>query len=1265
MPDNIFTVTNRDLASLSADRAVDIFRELLWAEATALGIGKHLITVPTAITVSDGGIDAEVRNVSLHPGQGLIKHGQTCYQIKTGTYSLRETRNIENILYRPLSRRANAQLQLQPRVRSCLDNDGTLIIVLFGQDNPELQEDEYRKAFLEKLTAFDTKYQNAKIEIWQQGHISGFLAHYPSLALKVKGLMDSPFQTHFSWAMNDDMRHSFEIGEAQERLITTVREELRRNDRAIHIHIQGEPGIGKTRFVLEATRADDLLPLVVYCATSSTIQNSRLMNEILMTDNHYSVVLVVDECNYDNRITIWNQLKNRGSRIKLITIYNEFDRGSADTRSIKMPALPNDHILHIFQQYGLAKDQAYRWLDLCSGSPRVAHILGENLKVNPEDLLSPDDRIWHRYIVGGDAQDSQEVRQRWIVLRHIALFKKFGYISPVDDEAKVIAKMVESADRNITWSRFQEIIRQLVKRKLLQGEYTLYITPKALHIWLWLDWWENYGRGFNFDELSEGFSGQLHDWFYDMFKYAAQSEAASRVVSRLLGPDGPFHDDSYLQTELGARFFLALTEADPQAALACLKKTLGQWSKDRLLAFTTGRREVIWALERIAVWENLFKDAARLLLALGEAENETWANNASGVFVDLFSLGTGAVASTEASPQQRLPVLKEALLSSSAERRRLALQACNKALESGYFTREMGAEYQGLKREPQLWTPKTYGEYFEAYRQIWQLLITLMIDLSQEEQKLVSEILLNRARGLTRFALLADMVIDTVENMAKKQEISQKKIVAMITSILHYESDKLSQHTRKRWEDLQEILVSGDFSSRMRRYVGMDLLEDVVDKQGNHTDGVQVYIEELAQQVIDNPQLLAEELPWLVTEEAQNGYRFGYALGKQDRDFALLTVILDAQKQATDRPSVFFLGGYLRVLFELDQTRWEELADQFAEDTMMRTWLPELTWRAGLSDRGALRLYVLAEKQLIDMGLFRTFIAGRMVQVLSESVFQKWLYLLLNSSYPHAVSVALDLYHIYYVDHESSHLLPDELTLVLLTHPALLQVNKNNRRDAMDDYHWTEISKAFLQHYPEKSRGLAEWMLEHFGVPGTILDRFSTTLTVLYEATKLYPTEMWQLITKYLGPPIDERAWYLKKWLRGENDPVGIQVHGGLALIPLEEIWQWVDEDIEQRAWYLASFVPKTLFQQEGQLSLAREVLCHYGQREDVREAFAANFFTEAWMGPESVHLSAVKQKLLAFAKDEDNENVKNWISEYLTDIEMRIGQAKVREERG
>jgi hypothetical protein len=215
----------------------------------------------------------------------------------------------------------------------------------------------------------------------------------------------------------------------------------------------------------------------------------------------------------------------------------------------------------------------------------------------------------------------------------------------------------------------------------------------------------------------------------------------------------------------------------------------------------------------------------------------------------------------------------------------------------------------------------------------------------------------------------------------------------------------------------------------------------------------------------------------------------------------------------------------------------------------------------------------------------------------------------------------------------------------------------------MDEYNWTKIGKAFVQTYPERSLNLADKILEHFGEEGTILEGYHTeTQAVLNEITRRYPAEVWERITKYLGPPIDSRAFHIKEWLRG-GEFYEIK-DGALSIIPLEKIWEWVDGDVEKRAWYLASFVPKTLFQESGRICLAREVLVRYGTRKDVRSELMANFSTEGWTGPESLHYQNKKQWLLDFKEGEDNENVKYWIDEYVSFLDERIKQAKMREER-
>lgn len=721
---------------------------------------------------------------------------------------------------------------------------------------------------------------------------------------------------------------------------------------------------------------------------------------------------------------------------------------------------------------------------------------------------------------------------------------------------------------------------------------------------------------------------------------------------------------NYLKTTQGARLFLALAEADPKSALECLKRTVGTWTKEDLLQFTTGRREVIRALEKIAMWKELFADAARLLLALGEAENETWSNNASGVFAELFSSGYGRVAPTEASPQERLPILKEALGSNSKERRVLALRACDQALESQHFVRHTGAERQGLRKEPQLWMPKTYGELFDAYRQVWQLLREQLDNLPEDEQQQAISILLHRSRGLGRIQNLADMVIDTVNELTEKPYVDKKNVLVEVIRILHYDGKELPPQILQRWGQLKDELTGGDFSSLMKRYVGMRVFEDKFDEEGNQVDQAQPRIEEFARQAVENINLLQPELNWLMTTEAQNGYRFGYELGKRDKDFSLLPTLLEAQRNAVENASAYLLDGYFRAIFEKKQEMWEKQLDALTKDKKLNVLVPELTWRSGMTDQALLRIIDLAEKGIVGISHFRMFGWGNDILNLSKHVFNNWIKFLLDSSDTYAVSIALGFYHFYYLSRASKHTLPEELTLELLTHQLLFQKPEAGRRDQMDDYYWTEIGKSFVQLYPRKSLELADKMLEHFGEDDTILDGFrSQTQAVLNEITRLYPEEVWMRVTRYLGPPIDSRAFHIKEWLRGRGFFERGE-EGALPMIHLEKILGWVDEDVENRAWYLASFVPKKLFREEGKICLAREVLMRYGTREDVRRNLMANFSTEGWSGPASLHYQEKKQQLLEFKREEDNENVKRWIDEYISSLDRQIERAKIEEER-
>jgi hypothetical protein len=608
--------------------------------------------------------------------------------------------------------------------------------------------------------------------------------------------------------------------------------------------------------------------------------------------------------------------------------------------------------------------------------------------------------------------------------------------------------------------------------------------------------------------------------------------------------------------------------------------------------------------------------------------------------------------------------LKEAFESGSKERRILALKACNEGLEADHFSRMSGAEYRGLHKDVDFWDPKTYGELFDAYRQVWQLLSEQLECLPEDEREEAMGIFLERASRIARRPNLSNMVVDTIQMFSEKTYVDNRLLIKTVVEFLHHNGKELPDDIRQRWEHLKDELIGSDFHSLMRRYVGTNLLVDAFDENENYFKEGHPQIHTLAQQAVEEPHLLQSELQWLVTAEAHNGYAFGYQLGKKDDGFVMLPTLLEAQRNAGENASAFFLGGYFRALFESNVTEWEKQLDALVEDTKLNVLIPDLTYHSGMTDQAGLRLLKLAEEEVMSVNNFVFFFA-KVIDSLSDKVFTQWIKFLLNCSNELAVPIALKLYYFYYVHGKQEVTLPRDLTFQLLVRPARFENLIPNQMNSMTGHYWTEIANAFLNLYPEKDLEFVERVIPHFGKKGTIFGTFNTkAFSVLTELAKRHPEQVWKHVSKRL----EERDFFIEGWLKEGDSRDSFSTgeeKGTLTFVPREKIWEWIDEDVENRVWYFAyRLVSKTLSAEEWQDSLARAFLVRYGQREDVRRNLRANYSTESWTGERSLHLESKKDKLLRIKADEDNVDVRQWLNEFIDDLEEDIEHARIEEER-
>jgi hypothetical protein len=484
-------------------------------------------------------------------------------------------------------------------------------------------------------------------------------------------------------------------------------------EQCLVFRVTGLSGLGKTRLVYESLSPDDLKNHVIY-VKASAFQNSTLYTAI-QNDGEMSAIVVIDECDLQQHDEFVRSFSVRGHRLALITLSYEIGKVSPPSVPHQVSALGSGELEAILSAEfpALPQEVIRRLAVFADGYPRIGILLAQSYlsgAPEPNEFISiDDDGLMNRLIAGHLDQSSVRFANTKRVLMGLSLFEKVGYEAPVTKEAEWVAKEVD-----VDWNEFREIVAEQRHRGTLQGQHYLYVTPFMLRVHLLKEWWDV--RGMSQENLNDFVSSMPEESRLDLFRrflehipYVSSTERGQKFTELILSPEGLFADGSLIRTDLGGRLFLALTEANPESALECLSRTVGTWSREELQQFADGRMHIVWSLERIAIWRHLFRGAATLLLALAEAENQTWSNNASGVFAGLFSPGYGPLASTEAPPYERLPVLVEALKEDSVERRVLGLRACNAALEARSIIRMVGAEHQGLRREPKMWMPATLG----------------------------------------------------------------------------------------------------------------------------------------------------------------------------------------------------------------------------------------------------------------------------------------------------------------------------------------------------------------------------------------------------------------------------------------------------------------------------------------------------------------------------------------------------------------------------
>ncbi len=779
----ILEVVANQIERLGANQIVELLRRLVHAELLKHGIPLRSGSVPAQITIADGGEDGRVE-WSGGPNQtDWLPSRYSVFQSKRGATS---PSGLKKETWTKASQKTETERILNEALVQAIEQSGAYIIVTATAVVGTKQADRINAIRDGIKEAGHDPSRLTSIEIFDCNKLAAWTNTHPSIALWLNAMLRDVhlggFQTHEDWSKSPEISEiPYQVSEqprylaqgsairiwknddpsvAEEKDLQGIRQIISKffSDKGNALRIFAPSGFGKTRFVYElfntGIELDDALDAnqVVYCNYEDV--GDRLLNLAReIADSGSRAILIIDDCPTPIHTRLSEIAHRQGSKCNVITIGVESKAQSMRKNLVvKLNPASDEHIIDIASAvHERAKGRnATLVRDLAQGFPQMAVFAARALEDKDFELGSVEALI-SRIVWGERGEDASALES----LQLVSLFTLVGVEGDVGVELEEVAKFAGRDSQAIFSDLASFAVTGVVLR---QGDYAA-AQPLPLAMRLANMWLESKPSG----TLASFFWSLSEDMRLRMvgrLRWMSWSERVGEFAQKLVREALP--DLAFLDTEFGSKLLDRFVHLAPDAAMDHLERLLGGKSIDELKSFEAGRRHVVWALEKLAFRHQTFIPAARLLLHLGAAENETWANNATGQFEGLYQLH---LSGTEASPREKLIVLDEGLSHEDKRVQEICLSALDRMLESGHFSRSGGSENIGADEALDDWRPKTYREIWDYYREALKRLERIALGDQKEHARIALNSIGSHLRSLLRIQPMLSEVQDMIARL--------------------------------------------------------------------------------------------------------------------------------------------------------------------------------------------------------------------------------------------------------------------------------------------------------------------------------------------------------------------------------------------------------------------------------------------------------------------------------------------------------------------
>jgi hypothetical protein len=1195
-------ISEKTVPNLGHEQFRKVLNTLLTVEASIHKVPLQGLDLSCRDTDPDGGVDARVRwPAGLN--HDVLKAGETVLQYKSGKISLKQ---IKTEFLKP---------GVQKTVRA-----GGRYVLMVGHDYIPKRASQLRQQL--KTLCRNRRVPIKKCEILFGSQISRWICRHPSVAIMPElGKGYPSFVTAGEWLKQRDLQNPWKADAARTQIIDQIKPFVRRETKSYVLRIEGPAGVGKTRIALESVRDNGTLESTIYTPNADASSVIQLLTQI-QADPETTATVVIDECERGTQATLKAYAELAQGRLRLLCVGPADDLSPSPIKSpdvlILLP-LSEEKIREVLSElFGtLTKEVSDLAVKLAGGYVKLALFVAEHLQrhkeLQPAELAIIDDvRTFLKRFVDPTTQKA---------LQLLSLLSRLGWEDELADEAKALAVFFK-----VDIYDFRAGAKTLQEQGVVvpRGRY-LYVSPDLLAISAAAELWDV--RGADLIEVVTTLprEGPRRALLRRLASMGSQP-TVRKAVEKLLGTEGLFKTLSDLDDKFRSEAFSILASALPEAAIVVLERLVNVDSKEELKDFRVGRRHVVWSIESLLRWPNTSMLAARSLLYLALSENETWGNNASGIFCEYFHLH---LSRSPIPYIERVALIDELIDKEGDLASRLLATKAAKAGLSRFETRSGGnLDHFSNRTFPDEWRPQTSKDVWEAREAV----VERLKRIAQGDDEAASE-----ARGALIdgvFTLIADWMIDqtieVLESLAPRTDKEKRSILDVCMRLERDVRDRFSDVQIQRLREVANGIFDKNYFGRLKRWIGPRLHVDFDLKDSTGYGAADAVVKELAQEGLQNG-ISDSEIEWLSSPEAENVWGFGYRLGQIDEGRSLLQKIT---AQASESVNAVLLASYLngRANAEGDEFR-EEFLDSLAELRPLLAFA--CTWRGTSSHRGLDRVLHLVETERTPP------------ETLGYLAYASWTHPLSVDDVDRLVKAMID---------SGSPKVRDAASSILMglsaRHPESVEKTESSiwrlvemRPDRSWEWQWGQLVGGIVNRDPKRVVNIVKRFFEseHF-VP----IRSDEVMKALQIATALDPKGAWEVIGDAMLKEDDvsmRLVISLTKWY-GE-------------LIPSNILISWAKNNQPRGPLIVARIIVVG----DSQLpERARALLLAFPSDNRLKSQFSISLQTGFSTGPLSNRIGADLAVAESWAQD-PNPGIRSWARQMAKGIKARLKQTRMLEE--